>query len=139
LSSILPFLNNIVKNFFDTQSILLIDFPGVKKVDLDSAIFFLAMPLSYCLIALGARLGAHKKSYYAVFVSCYFQLFLTVNFIFIKKEKAYFLTQIALFIICSVVAVLYYLKHRYYNTIEEKNEFLNKTLDRYSSIIRGKK
>lgn len=139
LSSILPFLNNILKNIFDTESILLINAPGVKKLDLDSAIFFLAMPVSYLFIAIGGRLGAHKSSYYAVFVSCYLQLFLIVNFLFIEKKKAYFITQIALFVICVVIAVLYFLKQRYYKTIEEKNEFLNTTLDRYSSILREKK
>lgn len=139
LSSILPFLNNILRNFFNTESILLINTPAVKKVDLDTAIFFLAMPLSYFLIAVGARLGAHKNSYYAVFVSCYCQLFLVINFIFIEKQKAYVLTQIALFVICVIIFILFKLISRYYKNTDATITHLNRTLDRYSEIIKNKK
>jgi len=138
LSSILPFFNNILRSFIDTESIV-IHINGAKALDLDSAIFFLAMPISYLFIAIGGRFGAHKKSYYAVYLSCYFQLVLVVNFIFLNKGKEYFITQLVLFIIFLVVAVLFLVIARYYKSIEAKNEFLNKTLDRYSSIIRDKR
>lgn len=139
LSSILPFLNNIVKHFIDSGSIILVNSASTKQLDLDSAIFFLAVPFSYLFIAIGARLGAHKNSYYAVFVSCYFQLFLTVNFIFNEKKMAYIITQISLFVICVVVALLFVVISKYYQNIEDKNHFLNKTLDRYSEVLRNRK
>lgn len=139
LSSIMPFLNNILNSLFKTESILLINTPGVKKLDLDSAIFFLSVPFSYLLIAIGARLGAHKNSYYAVFVSVYIQLFLTVNFIFIEKKKSYYITQILLFVICAVALGLFYFISKYYKDIERKMEYLNKTLDRYSEIIKNRR
>lgn len=139
LSSIMPFLNNILNSLFKTESILLIDAPGVKKLDLDSAIFFLSVPFSYLFIAIGARLGAHKNSYFAVFISVYIQLFLTVNFIFIEKKKSYIITQILLFVICAVATFLFYIISKYYKDVETKNEYLNKTLDRYSEIIKNRK
>lgn len=137
LSSILPFLNNILKHIFDTPSIVL-DVTGAKELDLDSAIFFFAMPVSYLLIAYGGRFGAHKKSYYAVYLSAYFQVVIVVNFIFLGINVAYVITQIAVFLIFLTVALLLLRKARYYTSLESKNEFLNNTLDRYSSIIREK-
>lgn len=138
LSSILPFLNNILRNFYDTTSLVL-DVKGAKPLDLDSAIFFFAMPVSYLLIAYGGRFGAHKKSYYAVYLSAYLQVVIVVNHIFISINTAQIITQIALFIIFLTVAVLLLKKAKYYNSMEAKNEFLNSTLDRYSSIIRDRK
>lgn len=138
LSSILPFLNNILKRFYDTTSIVL-DISGAKELDLDSAIFFFAMPISYLCIAYGGRFGAHKKSYYAVYLSAYFQVVIVINFIFVSTNVAYFITQIALFIIFLMVAILLLKKARYYTSMEAKNEFLNNTLDRYSSILRDRK
>lgn len=138
LSSILPFLNNILKHIFDTPSIVL-DITGAKALDLDSAIFFFAMPISYLFIAYGGRFGAHKKSYYAVYLSAYFQVVIVVNFIFIGVNVAYFITQIAVFILFLTVALLLLKKARYYATMEAKNQFLNDTLDRYSSILREEK
>lgn len=138
LSSILPFLNNILKKFYDTTSIVL-DITGAKALDLDSAIFFFAMPISYLCIAYGGKFGAHQKSYYAVYLSAYLQVVIVINYIFVSTNIAYFITQIALFIIFLAVAILLLKKARYYTSMEDKNEFLNKTLDRYSSIIRDKK
>ncbi len=138
LSSILPFLNNILKHIFNTPSIVL-DVSGAKALDLDSAIFFFAMPISYLFIAYGGRFGAHKKSYYAVYLSAYFQVVIVVNFIFLGINVAYLITQIAVFIIFLTVALLLLKKARYYTSMEAQNEFLNNTLDRYSSIIKEKK
>lgn len=138
LSSILPFLNNILKQLFNTSSIVL-DVTGAKDLDLDSAIFFFAMPISYLCIAYGGRFGAHKKSYYAVYLSAYLQVVIVINFIFVSRNVAYFITQITLFVLFLVVAILLLKKAKYYTTMEAKNEFLNNTLDRYSSILREKK
>ena len=138
LSSVLPFLNNIIKKFYDTSSIVL-DLSGAKALDLDSAIFFFAMPISYLCVAYGGRFGAHKISYYAVYLSAYLQVVIVVNFVFISVNLAYIITQITLFIIFLTVAILLLKKAKYYSSIEEKNEFLNNTLDRYSSILRDKK
>ncbi|WFB67020.1 hypothetical protein [Chryseobacterium sp. WX] len=138
LSSILPFLNNILKHLFNTTSIVL-DVEGAKSLDLDSAIFFFAMPISYLCIAYGGRFGAHKKSYYAVYLSAYLQVVIVINFIFVSTNVAYFITQITLFVLFFVVALLLLKKAKYYTTMEAKNEFLNNTLDRYSSILREKK
>ena len=138
ISSVLPFLNNILKKFFDTSSLVL-DVTGAKSLDLDSAIFFFAMPISYLCIAYGGRFGAHKKSYYAVYISAYLQVVIVINFVFVSINIAYFITQITLFVIFFTVAILLLNKAKYYSTMEEKNAFLNKTLDRYSSIIRNKK
>lgn len=138
LSSILPFLNNILKIFYDTASIVL-DTSSTKPLDLDSAIFFFSMPISYLFIAFGGRFGAHKKSYYAVYLSAYLQVVIVVYHVFISINIAHIITQIALFIIFLTVAILLLKKAKYYTSMEAKNEFLNTTLDRYSSIIRNKK
>lgn len=138
LSSILPFLNNIIRNFYDTTTLVL-NVKGAKSLDLDSAIFFFAMPVSYLFIAYGGRFGAHKKSYYAVYLSAYLQVVIVVYHIFVSINIAQIITQMALFIIFFTVAVLLLKKARYYKSMEAKNEFLNSTLDRYSSIIREKK
>lgn len=136
LSCILPFLNNILKNFFDTESVLLLNNPYTKKLDLDTAIFFFSMPISYAFIAIGGLFGAHKKSYYAVFISCYFQVALTTNYLFISKGKAFIYTEICIAILFIIVAVIYFLAQKYYKDLEIMIEFLNKTIDRYSQIIR---
>ncbi|WP_148043487.1 hypothetical protein [Chryseobacterium sp. G0240] len=138
LSSFLPFLNNLIKNFIDTESIKFNNISGARNLDLDSAIFFLAMPVSYLFIAIGGRYGAHRYSFYAVYVSCYFQLMFIVRFIFLDKNEIYIITQIALLAIFLLIGILSIIIGRYYSNLEAKNEYLNKTLDRYSSILRGK-
>lgn len=138
LSSILPFVNNILKNFIDTESILLLDNPNTKKLDLDSAIFFFSMPISYALIAFGGLFGAHKKSYYAVFLSCYFQVSLIIYYIFTNKGEAFVFTEVFIAILFVFIAVIYFIMQRYYKNVEIMNEFLNKTLDRYDTISNKK-
>lgn len=140
LSSLLPFLNNFIKNsgLLDTTSIVFNNVAGARQLDLDSAIFFLAMPISYLLISIAGRLGAHKISYYAVYVSCYFQLMFITRFIFLDKNDIYYITQYAILAIFITIGIIVILIERYIKKVSIADEFRNKTLDRTLTMLSKK-
>lgn len=135
LSSFFPFANNLVKRFYDTSAIVLDNVSGARKLDVDDCIFFLSIPVSYLLIAIGSRAGAHKYSYIAVYVSCYFQFAFLINFIFLDKNELFFYSQSGmLFIFIAIAAVLFFTE-RYLKKIAIADEFKEKSLDRSLSIL----
>ena len=138
LSSLLPFANNIIKRFVDTENIIFDNVSGVRQLDLDSCIFFLSMPLAFLFIAFGARNKAHKYSFYAVFISCYFQFAFLIRFIILDKNDLFIIAEIATFVIFAVIAVVFLMSEKYLQKITIEDEFKEKTLDRYSSIIMKK-
>lgn len=140
LSSFLPFLNNLIRNsgLLDTTKIVFDNVAGARQLDLDSAIFFLSMPISYLLISIGSRLGAHKYSFYAVYISCYFQFMFIIRFIFLDKNDMYYITQAATLILFITVGIVVLLTERYVKKITLAEEFKNKSLDRALSILSKK-
>lgn len=138
LSSFLPFLNNLIARFFNTKSMILDNVAGVRQLDVDDCIFFLSMPVAYLFIAIGAIYEANKKSFYAVFISCYFQLAFIIKFIILDVNDILFFSELGL--LCLFIAIGILLIKTEKRIKEEKiaEDFRNKTLDRFSSILMNK-
>lgn len=135
LSSLLPFLNNIVKHFYDTTSVVFNNVSGARNLDLDSCIFFLSMPFAYMFIFIGTKFGAHRYSYYTFFISCYFQLAFILNFIFLDKNEVFFFAEAAVFFIFIAIGVIVFFVERYLKKLALADEFKEKTLERTLSLL----
>ena len=135
IAALLPFANNIIGNFIDTKSIVFDNISGVRKLDLDSVLFFLSMPLTIVFIVIGALFKAHKFSYYTVLVSCYFQFAFLLRFILLDKNEILIIAEIAVLIIFLMITFCIYKLEKYYRKIFIIDKYTNKTLDRFSSIL----
>ncbi|MDV7696250.1 hypothetical protein N6B72_04870 [Chryseobacterium soli] len=139
LSSLVPFFNNFIRHFFDTEAIVFANVSGVRKLDLDSCIFFLSMPVAFFCVAFGAYFKAHKYSFIAVFISCYFQFAFLIRFIFLDKNDIFIISEIAIFVLFAVIGFLMFKAEKHFSNIIAVDSFKEKTLDRYSSILLKKK
>ncbi|MDR3026007.1 hypothetical protein [Chryseobacterium sp.] len=139
LSSLLPFLNNIVKRFYDTTSIVFNNVSGARNLDLDSCIFFLSMPFAYLFIFIGTKFGAHRFSYYTFYISCYFQLAFILNFIFLDKNEVFFFAEAAVLLIFIAIGIILFFVERYFKKLALADEFKEKALDRSLSLLSKKR
>lgn len=133
-SAILPFINNIVSHFIDTKEIIFSNTSGFRQLDLDAVIFYFSMPIGTILIIFSVFIRTYKWCYYLVLLSCYLQLFLLINFVVFDKNLYYTAH------ICTVILFLlglFILKQadKYYRYISKIDEFNEKTINRYSSVI----
>lgn len=134
ISAILPFLNNIVGYFTDVN-VQLANNAGERRLDLDSAIYFLSIPSCIILLALGGLFKAHRYTFYAVLVSGYFHLATYVKFIFFNKNIISGYADIAIIAIIALIVYLVYRLDNYYREINVIDKFNNSTLERFSSIL----
>lgn len=134
ISAILPFLNNIVGYFTDVN-IQLANNAGERRLDLDSAIYFLSIPSCIILLALGGLFKAHRYTFYVVFVSGYFHLATYIKFIFFNKNMISGYADIAIVAIIVLIIYLIYRLDNYYREISVIDKFNNSTLERFSSIL----
>ncbi|WBV55332.1 hypothetical protein PFY10_13960 [Chryseobacterium daecheongense] len=134
ISAILPFLNNIVGYFIDVN-VQLANNAGERRLDLDSAIYFLSIPSCIILLALGGLFKAHRYTFYVVFVSGYFHLATYIKFIFFNKNIISGYADIAIIAIIAIIVYLIYRLDNYYREISVIDKFNNSTLERFSSIL----
>ncbi|WP_326319512.1 hypothetical protein [Chryseobacterium salviniae] len=134
ISAILPFLNNIVGYFMDV-TVQLDNNAGVRSLDLDSAIYFLSIPVCMILLALGGLFRANRFTFYAALISGYFHLSTYVKFVFFNQNKISAIADAAIICLLLVIIVLVFLLDRYYRKIYLLDKFNNSTLERFSSIL----
>lgn len=134
ISAILPFLNNIVGYFTDV-TVQLDNNAGVRSLDLDSAIYFLSIPVCMILLALGGLFRANRFTFYAALISGYFHLSTYVKFVFFNQNKISAIADAAIICLLLVIVVLVFLLDRYYRKIYLLDKFNNSTLERFSSIL----
>lgn len=134
ISAVLPFLNNIVGYFMDV-SVQLDNNAGVRSLDLDSAIYFLSIPVCMILLALGGLFRANRFTFYAALISGYFHLSTYVKFVFFNQNKISAIADLAIVSLLLVIIVLVFLLDRYYRKIYLLDKFNNSTLERFSSIL----
>lgn len=134
ISAILPFLNNIVGYFMDVN-VQLANNAGERRLDLDSAIYFLSIPSCIILLALGGLFKAHRYTFYVVLVSGYFHLVTYIKFIFFNKNIISGYADIAIVVIIALIIYLVYRLDNYYREISVIDQFNNSTLERFSSIL----
>lgn len=134
ISAILPFLNNIVGYFTDV-TVQLDNNAGVRSLDLDSAIYFLSIPVCMILLALGGLFRANRFTFYAALISGYFHLSTYVKFVFFNQNKISAIADAAIICLLLVIIVLVFLLDRYYRKIYLLDKFNNSTLERFSSIL----
>lgn len=139
LSALLPFANNLLKLFIDSEKIIFSNTSGVRPLDLDTCVFFLSIPLSLLFVTLGALMRAHKLSYIAIFISIYIQFVFLIKFIFLDQNDLYFYAHIGLFLIFTAIVVIIFFVERYLKKLAIADAFKEKTLDRLSSIISREK
>ncbi|WP_164462991.1 hypothetical protein [Chryseobacterium shandongense] len=116
ISAILPFLNNIVGYFIDV-TVQLDNNAGVRSLDLDSAIYFLSIPVCMILLALGGLFRANRFTFYAALISGYFHLSTYVKFVFFNQNKISAIADAAIICLLLVIIVLVFLLDRYYRNL----------------------
>jgi hypothetical protein len=134
ISAVLPFLNNIVGNFMDV-TVQLDNNAGERRLDLDSAIYFLSIPSCIILLALGGLFRANKYTFYAALISGYFHMVTYVKFIFYNQNQVSAIADFAIICLLLVIVILVFILERYYSKLNVLNKFNNSTLDRFSSIL----
>jgi hypothetical protein len=134
IAAILPFLNNIVGYFIDVN-VQLQNNAGERRLDLDSAIYFLSIPVCMILLALGGLFKANRFTFYAALISGYFHLSTYVKFVFFNQNKISAIADMAIVSLLIVIIVLVFMLDSYYRKIYLMDKFNNSTLERFSSIL----
>lgn len=135
LSAVLPFLNNIVGYFYNTN-VQIDNTVGARSLDLDTSIYYLSISIAPILLAIASLFKPHRYSYYVIIISYYVQLVAYIEFIFFNVNNisiyAYIGVGVALLLIIFVLNRLL----RIYQYDESVYNFRKVTLDRYAKLLR---
>lgn len=138
LAALLPFANNLLRLFIDSEKIIFSNTSGVRPLDLDTCVFFLSIPLSLLFVTFGGLMRAHKLSYIAVFISIYIQLVFLIKFIFLDQNDLFLYAHIGLFLIFVAIAVITFFIERFLKKLAIAEDVKEKTIHRLTSIITKK-
>jgi len=134
LSAIAPFLNNIIGYFTDVN-VQLSNNAGERRLDLDSAIYYLSIPSCIILLALGGLFRANRFTYYAALIAGYFHLVTYIKFIFYFQNEVSAIADTAVICLLIVIVFLIFRLDNYYRNLQVLNKFNNSTLNRFSTIL----
>ncbi|WP_147473875.1 hypothetical protein [Chryseobacterium nematophagum] len=134
ISAVLPFLNNICGYLFDVNR-QLENNVGERKLDLDSAIYFLSISSCFILLALGGLFRANRNTFYAALVAGYFHFITYVKFIFFNKNDITAIADMAIILILIFIVYVVFKLDNHYRHLSLLNSFNNNTLERFSSIL----